>query len=221
MKNKTKKAYEYVSEIFGKTLDDFNILVAKNREGYNKFVNKKTPPWMVGSKIDNKTIVVLDPKVWEKDSPMHNPDEFDSLLKHEIAHLFIDQEANYKPVPRWIHEGLAQYVANQVDKKDLFEKSIPKNFCKRMTGNGWNEMIEEGGYLLSGLFINFLIDRFSLKKVFDLLHNLDPNYDWDNFKKTFLNIFKIKLENLEDDFVFYNHKKQKEVLENTGGLKKT
>ena len=46
------------------------------------------------------------------------------VLNHEIAHIFLDQLMAEAEVPRWFHEGYAQYVSQMWDLDSFIEFSV-------------------------------------------------------------------------------------------------
>ena len=92
--NKTKelviKAYDDVSFRFKDKLEKIAVCVHKNRKEFDKKLNRKTKLWEVAN-VMNGEINIIHTDSFAKESS-HKTDEFFPILKHEIAHLFIDKK---------------------------------------------------------------------------------------------------------------------------------
>jgi hypothetical protein len=61
-------------------------------------------------------------------------DVLDSILPHELMHLLITdmtngnyfegRRAELAPVPMWVHEGMAEYMTADADKRELYERLV-------------------------------------------------------------------------------------------------
>lgn len=65
----------------------------------------------------------------------------------------------------------------------------------------WNENVENSAYRISHMFVAFLIDKFSIKQIKDLISELDKKYLFDSFNLKFQRIFGNKIESIEKDFI--------------------
>jgi hypothetical protein len=54
-----------------------------------------------------QTVVISRPAMMKS-----NPDKIQQVLAHELAHVYLDVRCKV-PVPRWVHEGVAQMVAGE------------------------------------------------------------------------------------------------------------
>ena len=201
--NKTKelviKAYNDISFRFKDKLENMAVCVHKNRKEFDKKLNRKTKLWEVAN-VMNKEINIIHTDSFAKESS-HKADEFFPILKHEIAHLFIDKKTDDKAVPKWLDEGLASYVSDKY--KDIKHSiQIEEDFCEKLgTPKGWDEHSDYHAYDTASLFVTFLAGKYTLDKVMKLLSSLDKNYYYPNFEIIFKNIFEKSLKDLEIEFV--------------------
>ena len=201
--NKTKelviKAYDDVSFRFKDKLEKIAVCVHKNRKEFDKKLNRKTKLWEVAN-VMNGEINIIHTDSFAKESS-HKENEFFPILKHEIAHLFIDKKTDDKAVPKWLDEGLASYVSEKY--KDIKHSiQIEEGFCEKLgTPKGWDEHSDYCAYDTASLFVTFLAEKHTLDKIIELISKLDKNYYYPNFEIIFKNIFEKSLKDLEKEFV--------------------
>ena len=106
------KAHDDVGLRLKDKLENLIVCVHKNRREFDKKLNRKTKLWLVAN-VANGEINILHSNSFAKEST-HKANEFFPILKHEIAHLFIDRMTNGKSIPNWLDEGLASYVSRNI-----------------------------------------------------------------------------------------------------------
>ena len=180
-------------------LENLIVCVHKNRKEFDKKLNRKTKLWLVAN-VANGEINILHSNSFAKEST-HKANEFFPILKHEIAHLFIDRMTNGKAVPNWLDEGLASYVSEKY--KDIKHSIyIEEDFCEKLgTPKGWDEHSDYHAYDTASLFAAFLAEKYTLDKIMELFSKLGRNYYYPEFETAFKNIFGKTLKDLEKDFV--------------------
>ena len=193
------KAYNDISLRFGDKLENMVVCVHKNRKEFDKKLNRKTKLWEVAN-VMNGEINIIHTDSFAKESS-HKADEFFPILKHEIAHLFIDKKTDDKAVPKWLDEGLASYVSEKY--KDIKHSiQIEEGFCEKLgTPKGWDEHSDYCAYDTASLFVSFLAKKFTLDKIAELISKLDKNYYYPNFEIIFKSVFGETLKDLEKEFV--------------------
>lgn len=72
---------------------------------------------------------------------------------------------------------------------------------KLSSAKDWNVRVQDGAYTMSGLFTKYLIDRFSIGKILNLLENLDRNFYEPAFREKFKKIIGVDLSEAEKDFL--------------------
>ena len=192
-------AHDDVGLRLKKKLENLIVCVHKNRKEFDKKLNRKTKLWLVAN-VANGEINILHSNSFAKEST-HKANEFFPILKHEIAHLFIDRMTNGKSVPNWLDEGLASYVSKKY--KDIKHSIyIEEDFCEKLgTPKGWDEHSDYYAYDTASLFVAFLAEKYTLDKIMELFSKLDRNYYYPEFETAFKNIFGKTLKDLEKDFV--------------------
>lgn len=79
------------------------IDIARSREEFNDLVGERMPDWTLGVAFHHQLRVVL--------KPVRGPD-LRRLVIHELTHVMLDRklEKAGTEAPRWVHEGLAQWM---------------------------------------------------------------------------------------------------------------
>lgn len=117
LKERVRSAYEINKLFFGYTLSSKCVVhIIYKREEMDKVCGgSKTEPWLVGTTTTEGEIYIFSPTVFSTITS-HPASNFDSILTHEIAHIFTNEIIKtYRPA--WLHEGLAGYVAGQCKNK--------------------------------------------------------------------------------------------------------
>lgn len=195
------KASECLRKFFPEKNLNAKVYVYQTRAAFDKKFGEKSEDWVVGSiGINAKIIYILSPLAFKNES-CHDPKEFLAVLEHELTHLYSDNLANGKILPKWLDEGLAQYIAKQYKYNKDF-KNIEKDFCKKLgTLNGWNKRINSTAYPTAVLFVNFLIKNYSFNKIKELITSLNKIYYYPSFKKIFFKVYGYGLKEVEQLFI--------------------
>lgn len=199
IKELVAKAYNDISLRFKDRLEDLVVCVYKGRKEFDKKVNRKTKLWEVASTM-NGEVNIIHIDSFAKESS-HKAEEFFPILKHEMAHLFIEKITKDKAVPNWLNEGVSSYMSEQ-HKHIKFPAYIEEDFCEKLgTPKGWDEHSDYSAYSTASLFVNFLEEKYAFDKIMKLFSKLDKNYYYPNFEAIFKNIFGKNLKDLEKEFV--------------------
>ena len=159
------------------------IFFVDSRKLYDELRQSKSKEWMVGG-ADNNDIFIFDEKNMEKYSPSHKG-RFWGILRHEYAHAATFQFGS-GIYPRWLHEGLACYLADQTNfKPDL--KIAFKIF-------NYRGKTDKYSYQVGYFWVKLLIDKYGKSKFLQLLKGVKKVDDLKNFKSLFYKIYRIKFE---------------------------
>jgi len=158
------------------------IFFVDSRKLYDELKQSKSKEWMVGNANGNN-IFIFDIKNMEKYSPSHKG-AFWKVLKHEYVHI-ATSKFGCGIYPRWLHEGLACYLAGQTPfKPDLKTALEVLNYKK------FNENVYKVGYF----WVKLLLEKYGKKKFLKFLKGLRKIDNFKNFKSLFYKIYKIKFE---------------------------
>lgn len=173
--------------LIDKIINDFNQLfkidninpvvrIVDSRAEIDEIKGYQTEPWLVGT-VKEGIIYLLAKDKFETDSN-HPKSDFDKVLKHEIAHLYITAVAKTNK-PFWLNEGIACYLAGQV-------KSVPssENIIRL---RDYYDKLDVLIYQIGYFWVNYLVNKFSMAEIIDFLH------EWSQLKQD-LKEFEILFE---------------------------
>ena len=195
--------FDKVAKIFGvKDLPNISIFFHSSRESYEKSVGHSTQMWEVGNASNGNRIDIIHPDYFEEISS-HKNSEFDQILTHEIVHIFIGTIAPDRAIPFWLNEGLSMYIAGQLERyrhsRSLY---LEDKFSRHLaTQAEWDKRANYDAYKIACLFTAFLIEKFSMNKIVELLKLCDKNYFEIIFDGKILKVLGSPISELEAQFV--------------------
>ena len=87
------------------------VFIVRSQREFEELTGSRSTSWVIGRALLGRRRVVVKP-MGEQRLP--------KLLAHELAHIMLDvrMAAAADKVPRWLHEGIAQYAAGQWSEAD-------------------------------------------------------------------------------------------------------
>lgn len=163
-------------------LDDFDNFYELER-------GKKPEFFVVGSGLNNGRVIVLDKKDFSKKKG-HNEKEFERVILHELAHMFIRRILWPKQTYPWVEEGICEYLSF-----GGYPLKVKKyiNFKEISTIENWRKY---HAYQQSAFFFKFLTKKFGKKKIADFIKKLKDKSEEESFKE----VFGKKLNKIEQEF---------------------
>ena len=161
-----KGLYKKLKKFFGVDIAKIDIKIVENVNDFSKARGIKIndiPSYTVGTAKGLNCIIIFSKGKFKERG--HKEEEFESVLFHEMAHLFV-RSITKRPIDPWIEEGICEYISF----KKLEGK--PKrliDFKKIKTPKDWYKYAP---YLQSKLFFDYLVKRGGIKKIRELLKNL-------------------------------------------------
>lgn len=183
---------------------EIEIIFHDSRKSFDKTLGRSTENWEVAfASMGNKEnkINILNPKQIEKYS-CHKKTEFTDIITHELTHLVINDIANGSAIPVWLSEGLSNWLCQDNDYrgKELFY--IETDLLEKIgTPKGWGEMTNQNVYSISYFLVDFMINKFTLAKIKELINNLDKHYYFPRFQKILKSVLRVSSEEIELAFV--------------------
>jgi len=141
------------------------------------------------------------------DEPGRSRAKWLEILVHEISHRYVD-EMSYAKAPRWLSEGLAQWVSQGWSRKDsqklssmVTKKQLTawKDLDRRLSEH-WNDagMINKL-YLQSRHMVHWLTEQFDFKRLTVLLASLRAGKP---IEAAILEVYGLPIETLEQNWLF-------------------
>lgn len=197
----TKSSIQDLKKFFNTNLNFLNVYLVYSRAELDRLFGFKTREWMVASAgIEKDGLGILAPSVIERYSKLSQRD-FPKLIKHELVHRFIPKIAKGFFVPKWLDEGTAIFLANQVIQKLKPADLSPIGIMKKLdTNKHWRKHIGQGAYNMSGLLVEFLVKHYGSEELIRLLGDLPKEYSFKEFAMTFSKVFNQTMEQVEEEF---------------------
>ncbi|MBD3292192.1 MAG: hypothetical protein GF393_04660 [Armatimonadia bacterium] len=88
-----------------------DIFIVRSRAEFDELTGVENKPWTIGRAIPGIQRVVVKPM---------GPQRLPELIAHELAHIMLDLKMGEKAgvLPRWLHEGIAKYAAEDFSQAD-------------------------------------------------------------------------------------------------------
>ena len=163
-------------------LEDFDKLYELER-------GKKPEFFVVGLGLNNGRVIVLDKKDFPKKEG-HKEEEFEGVILHELAHMFIRRIMWPKQTYPWIEEGICEYLSFG-DYPLKIKKYV--DFNKICTIENWRRYY---AYQQSALFFKFLNEKFGKKKISEFVKKIKQKSEEESFKE----VFGKELNKIEQEF---------------------
>jgi hypothetical protein len=194
IQSKNKKVKSFYDKAMKELIDFYGvnwientpvIYLVNSRESFDIISGYKTEDWVVGRALDYNKLLLLSPESYEKESRhKYSDEEYYSLLKHELSHLFYMIFSQGKG-PVWLDEGFAIYTSDQLTTKDRPKEF--KNFLKYYSDED-EDVYSESGFVVEGLIL-----KYGKEKVIGFLKVLPNVNSEEDLKKEFEKYFGIEL----------------------------
>jgi hypothetical protein len=162
------------------------IFVVDDRKTIDLLHEKETEDWVVGWSWGRQAIFILNPENISTESCHKEKYDVAKLIKHELCHSFFQKTFGMSEFA-WINEGVALYVADQLDSKPK-----PKTFEGFLDGN---KIYQESGYV-----IKLIMDNYGKNKLFEFLEKQRGVKDKEALELVYQEVFGLKLE-----YSFFNN----------------
>lgn len=157
------------------------VLLIKNRKTFERMTGSK---FYVAFAIPQKKLVVID---YSKMNT--HPFTLGTTLKHELCHLLLHHHIRRDNLPKWLDEGIAQWVSDCIaeiimDTKQsvLKEATLSGNY---ISINGLTESFPEDkkslllAYEESKSFVEYINSKFGRNGILNILKYLKDGYEVD------------------------------------------
>lgn len=160
---------------------------------------EEAPRWVAGyARGDRRTIVLFPARV-----PSYPDRNLRALLRHEVAHVMVEEAAGGRPVPRWLNEGIATVAAREWGLEDRARYAVavigsgPKSTLQLDRAFRGNAGEVRRAYALSAGFVRFLQAEFGILTPALILDGLAKGLD---LERAFLEASGVELRRAERRF---------------------
>jgi len=185
-----------LKSFFGVTIENPFVFFIESRRDMDRIIGRKTKQWESGW-AENNSIFILNPKIYTKESSHKDIEHFWQVLKHEYCHLYFTKITGGS-LPKWLNEGLACYMADQV-KKVPTKKKLLKVF-------DYYSKSDSRIYSIGYSWTKLLIDRFGKRKLLKLIKSVDCDTSERKFAKKFYQVYGFNYSKKDFDKVFDDYK---------------
>ena len=141
-------------------------------------------PHVVAFAIPQRNLIVIDYSKMSID-----PFTIELTLKHELCHLLLHRSAQGGRIPKWLDEGIAQWVSAGIAEILINPKRSFLNEAV-VAGKSLNlRALEEAfprdreslhlAYEVSKSFVAYLIERFGIDSITEVLEHIEKGEDWE------------------------------------------
>jgi len=184
---KVQLPLQNIERFFGGTLGSrTTILITKSRREYEKYTRRAVPEWSQAVAFTGQGLIVLRLATAEdiKSSPQ--------VLLHELTHIFIAARYPEQRIPRWLNEGLAQYLSGQrlsVQQKVFLANAVSAKKIIALSAIdsvlGYSAPRAHLAYAQSLAAVDFIVRAYGRAKLRLLLDNMARYHSVnDAFKQT-------------------------------------
>lgn len=174
------------------------VILMNHEERFRRMAGS---PLIVGFAVTNKNLIVIDC------TKIENPLVLNDILKHELSHLLLHAHIRQVRIPRWLDEGVAQWVSNGVmdilenQKEALLPKAafadrviplakLSKGFPREAKGLRLS-------YEESRSFVDYLIKTYGKEALFEILNRMKEGTP---LRKAFSQVLGTPLFKVEDNW---------------------
>ena len=149
------------------------IYIEKNLEDFSRRIGSAMPDWGAAVAMPyRQMIVVKSPAHFRLGKSLYE------LIKHEYAHLALEDRLHHVEPPRWLNEGLAMYVAYEwgwgnnisLSQAVLFGSIVPLREIEKL--NRFPSGRAQIAYAQSYIAIKYLLEQYGTESFNILLDNL-------------------------------------------------
>jgi len=171
-------------------------------EEKGRFQRMAESPLTVAFAVPAKDLMVIDC------SRIHvHPFSLENILKHELCHLWLHDRIDEGILPRWLDEGIAQWVSDGIgdvimdQKRSLLNKAILRGRLIPLRLLDQNFPSDQDSFLLSyeesKSFVAYVVARFGAQGILGVLEEMKEGRD---VETATLEALSVPLTRLEQDW---------------------
>jgi hypothetical protein len=166
------KAYAQISDFLEDSLTHpVTIYIAENENDFKSKLGADFPDWGIGAAVSGHNLIVLkSPARFRYNRP------FSEVLKHELAHIFLDKATGNATPPRWMDEGFAMLQSREwrIGQDILIVRAVFTNSIIPLSQienlNDFSDNKAELAYTESYLALSYFLEEYGKESFFKLLN---------------------------------------------------
>lgn len=174
------KVDEFANKVSGwAEIDDtIHFKIAYTRHEFAEMTQGLMPDWSAGAADPRTNTVIL---YFPESSKSPRAVE---LVGHELAHILLDNVLDDVAVPRWFHEGFAQWASEPIQPRQSTRLAFANitgeqfNLWELESVNSWNHIKAELAYAESRAAFDYLMERVD-GNIYGLLRSINRMGDFD------------------------------------------
>lgn len=170
------------------------VFIINDRKTIDEILGRKTEPWVVGW-TNKDDVFLLDRENFEKESNhIYSDNYYETLVKHELSHLFYEKVGQGFDLPIWLNEGLSIFTSGQ-----LGSKNKPVKFAEFLDFFSKHKKDGKTVYKETGFVVEWLVNKYGKEKLLELIKRTKDYPTEEKFNKLFEEIYKFELS--YDNFI--------------------
>jgi hypothetical protein len=175
------------------------VLLVENRHEFQKMVGHKL---IVAIAIPQRNLIIIDFQ-----SANTHPFSLGSILKHEMCHLLLHQHIKSSNLPKWLDEGICQWMSDGMAEiilernSSVLDSAVLTNGLMHLRRLNHSFPVEDQAIALayeqSKSLVAYMNGRFGRKAIIQILEHLKQGLDVDT---SVYGSLSISLEELEEQW---------------------
>lgn len=177
-----RTAFDEISfDLKTKPLQPITVFICASKRIFEEFTLGKLPKWTGGFANINENSMIIKSPSWDRSQK-----DFTGTLVHELTHLLLHAAVSYRPVPRWIDEGLAIFYsrerewasASQISKALLTKSIIPLSDIDRVLT--FHQEKAKLAYQESYTAVQYLLATYDIEAIHTIIEGIRGGWSIDN-----------------------------------------
>ncbi|MFC1839278.1 peptidase MA family metallohydrolase [Thermodesulfobacteriota bacterium] len=170
-------------------------------DNHDRFLNMSGHPLVVGFAVPGRYLIVIDYTKMNK-----NPFSLESITKHELCHLLLHYHIDGDRLPKWLDEGVAQWVSGgladivMADHSRLDRAIVTGRYIRIRSLE--NTFPREEEYLIlayeeSKSIVDYIVRQYGPKGLLKVISSLQTGHD---INEAVLKSLSITFDELEENW---------------------
>jgi len=185
---------ELTRKLHLKLQPSIDVYLCANNRDFMRLTGNMVPHWGEGIANPVKNLIVI-----KSPNLTNNYDGQKQLVLHELVHILVGKWSRVPP-PRWFNEGIAMYFSNDhefakgeaLSKALISDSVIPLDEIDDVLQ--FQKTKARLAYEESYLFVKFLVDKYGLERLTNLIFDLHGN---GSFEKIFASRYPADMFDME------------------------